>query len=321
MLAAVRHQYGSADVIRVEEVADPTPGDGDVVVTVRAASINQWDHHLLTGARWVERVGASTPRHRVLGSDVSGDVVAVGSAVTSLRVGDAVVGELSSYGFGSFAELVRGPETAFVPRAEGISAVDASALPQAGSIALQALAQARMHPGARVLVNGAGGGAGTYAVQLALGGGATHVTAVDTAVKLRALLDLGADRALDYRTVDWTGLDDHFDVVVDFEAWLPLHRVRRRLARGGRCSVTGGSLAVIARTVAAAGITAVTPGGRMGLLLWKPHRRADLEHLQGEVAAGRLRPVIDSTFPLERTADAFRRFASGDFVGKVVVTV
>jgi NADPH:quinone reductase-like Zn-dependent oxidoreductase len=121
--------------------------------------------------------------------------------------------------------------------------------------------------------------------------------------------------------MDWTRLDDRFDVVVDFEARLPLHRVRRRIARNGRYSVTGGSLPVIARTLAAAGITAVTPGGRMGLLLWKPHQRAALQHLMAEVVGGRLRAVIDSTFQLERTADAFRRFASGDFVGKVVVTV
>jgi NADPH:quinone reductase-like Zn-dependent oxidoreductase len=319
--AVVRDRYGSADVLRVETLPDPEPGDGEVVVAVQAASINQWDDHLLTGESWIDRFGARTPKHRVLGSDVAGEVVAVGPGATALRVGDAVVGELSSYGFGGFAELVRGPESAFVVRPPQVSAIDAAALPQAASIALQALDQARLRSGSRVLVNGAGGGAGSYAVQLARAAGAARITAVDAAPKLRTLVELGADRVLDFRADDWTGLDETYDVVVDFEGWLPLHRVRRRLDARGRYVITGGSLGVLARAAGAAGLTAVSPGGRIGVLLWKPHRRSDLERLLTDLTTARIRSVVDSTFALERTADAFRRFASGEFVGKVVVTV
>jgi NADPH:quinone reductase-like Zn-dependent oxidoreductase len=321
MRAVVRDRYGTADVLRVESLPDPEPGAGEVVVAVHAASINQWDDHLLTGASWVDRMGASTPKHRVLGSDVAGEVVAVGPDVDGLRIGDAVVGELSSYGFGGFAELVRAPESAFVLRPPGVSAVDGAALPQAGSIARQALVQAGMRTGARVLVNGAGGGAGSYAVQLARASGASHTAAVDSAAKLPAVTELGADRVLDFRADDWTRLDGTYDVVVDFEGWLPLHRVRRRLDRTGHYVITGGSLGVLARAAAATPWTAVTPGGRLSVLLWKPHRRSDLEALLADVATGRIRAVVDSTYPLERTADAFARFAGGEFVGKVVVTV
>jgi NADPH:quinone reductase-like Zn-dependent oxidoreductase len=302
--AIVYHRYGTPEELRLEDVPAPrVERDDDVLVKVHATSINSWDWDLLRGRLTVGR----TPRHPVMGADVAGEVEAVGAAVTRLRPGDAVFGDVSGSGWGGLGEYVCVPERVLAPMPAGLTFEQAAAVPQAGVLALQGLSY-RGAMGEAVLINGAGGGVGTLAVQMAKASGA-KVTGVDSAPKLDPLRSLGCEAVIDYREGRISG---RYDRIVDLHASV---RCRRALAPRGVYGVIGGTLPRIGWT-ALVGLAARRK--RIGVVIHKPGRDP-LERLTPLLEAGTVVPVIDGTYPLEDARQAFERYGSGEFFGKVVI--
>ena len=313
MKAVVYHRYGTPEVLGIEDVPPPrVERDDDVLVEVRATSINSWDWDLLRGRLAVGR----RPRHPVMGADVAGRVEAVGRAVTRLHPGDAVYGDVSGHGWGGLGALVCVPERALAAMPAGLSFEQAAAVPQAGVLALQGLRyRAEVRPGEHVLLVGAGGGVGTFAVQMAKASGAV-VTVVDRASKLDMLRSLGADGVIDYEQESFAARRAGYDRIVDVVLPVSILAGRRALRPGGIYGVIGGSLPRIAQ---AALVGVLTRRRRVGVVIHRPGHEP-LEQLTPLLEAGTIVPVIDSTYPLRDTPRAFERYATGEFHGKVVIT-
>ncbi|SDS80850.1 NAD(P)-dependent alcohol dehydrogenase [Microterricola viridarii] len=315
MRAVVHDRYGPPEVLRVEDVPVPSPGANQVLVEVAATSVNLSDWEGLTGTPGYARIGGlRTPAHRVLGSDIAGRVAAVGSGVTRFRVGDEVYGDNLGL-MGGFAEYAVAPEAALAHKPEELTFAEASTLPQAGSIALQGMARARR--GQRVLINGAGGGAGSFAIQLATLAGA-HVTGVDNAGKLDFMRALGADEVIDYRSEDFTRLG-RYDLVLDLVAHRSVFPYWRALARGGRYLCVGGTVRTLLGVVTVGAALGLLTGRRLGVLLVRqgPKHFTPAAEL---CRAGDLRIHIDHAFPLDEVPQALAAVGEGRVRGKVVVT-
>lgn len=318
MRAVVYSAYGGVERLRLAEVAQPTPGPGEVLIRVRATSLNSWDWDLLRGKPFLARLGGLLrPRHPILGADVAGLVEAVGPG-SRLAAGDAVFGDLSGANWGGFAEFVAAPETALAKIPEGVSFEAAAATPQAGLLAWQGLGwKGDVRPGDQVLVNGGGGGAGTFAIQLAKRLGAV-VTGVDRAEKLELMQAMGADRVIDYRVEDFAASSARYDLIIDMVASRPLAQYRRVLTSTGRLAVVGGTTPTIL-AVASAGAMRSKPGGQqLGLVLHRPDV-GQLTELGALIAAGEVTPAIDRVYRLAQAAEAFRRLGAGEALGKLVV--
>ncbi|HUG49575.1 MAG TPA: NAD(P)-dependent alcohol dehydrogenase [Terrimesophilobacter sp.] len=315
MRAVVYDRYGPPEVLRVEEVPVPTPAARQVLVQVVATSVNLSDWEGLTGSPGYARIGGlRAPARRVLGSDIAGRVTAVGSGVTRFRVGDEVYGDNLSLK-GGFAEYAVAPEAALVRKPTELTFAEAATVPQSGAIALQGTARARR--GQRMLVNGAGGGSGSFAIQLAKLAGA-HVTGVDNAGKLDYLRELGADDVVDYRSEDFTRREP-FDLVLDLVAHRSMFDYRRALAPGGRYLCVGGTVPTLLRIVTLGTALGLLTGRRLGILAVRPGP-AHFEPVAARCIAGDLRIHIDRTFPLEEVPQALARVGEGRALGKVVVT-
>lgn len=320
MRAVLYDRWGGPEVLRLAEIDTPAPKDGEVLVRVAASSINSWDWDLLTGKPYFVRPPGFANGPKQLGFDVAGIVEAVGPGVTRFKPGDAVFGDQAFQGPTAFAEFAVIKESALALKPAGVSFADAAALAQAGLLAVLGFNGApAIGAGSQVLFNGAGGGVGMIAIQLAKLAGAT-VTGVDSAIKLEAMRAQGADRVLDYRTTDYTATGDRYDRILDVMANRPLGHYVRALKRDGRLAVIGGTPGGLLRVAALGPPLGLLMGRKLGLVLHKV-RAEELERLGSLAAEGKLRPKIDSTFPLERIKEAFAHFASGQFVGKVVVTV
>ncbi|MGD9571889.1 MAG: NAD(P)-dependent alcohol dehydrogenase [Thermoleophilia bacterium] len=316
MRAVVHDRYGPPDVLRIEEVPTPAPAAGQVLVRVAATSLNLSDWETLIGSPAYSRIGGlRSPRVPVLGSDIAGWVEALGEGVTAFAPGDEVYGDNLRLK-GGFADYAVAPVSALAPKPEGLTFAEASVIPQAGPIGLQGTATVR--PGSRVLVNGAGGGAGSFAVQLAKRRGA-HVTAVDNAHKLDFMRSLGADAVIDHRSDDFTRTDRPYDLVLDLIAYRSMLAYRRAVARGGRYRCVGGTTRALLRAITVGVVAGRVTGRRMGVLLVKPGP----EHftpLADLVLAGEVAIHIDRTYDLEDTAAALAHVGEGRALGKVVVT-
>ena len=316
MRAVVYDRYGPPDVLRIQEVPIPTPGRGQVLVEVVATSVNLSDWEGLRGTPFYARIGGlRRPGRRTLGSDIAGRVEAIGPDVTRFRPGDEVYGDDLAL-MGGFAEYALAPEKALAHKPQALSFVDASTIPQAGPIALQGTAG--IGPGQRILINGGGGGSGSFAIQLAKRAGA-HVTGVDNASKLEHMRSLGADEVIDYHTQDWTrtGL---YDRVLDLVAHRSVFAYRRSLTAGGRYRCVGGSVRALLRVITAGAIIGRLSGRRIGLLVVKPgptyfQPMADL------CVSGDIRIHIDRTFGLEEVPQALAHVGEGHALGKVVVEI
>jgi len=320
MKAMVRERYGAPDVLELREVARPEPGPQQVLIRVHAASVNDWDLGMLRGDP-VNRVlgGLFRPRVRILGCDVAGRVEGVGSNVTTLRPGDEVHGDLCTSGFGAFAEYVCAPAAVLARKPAGMSFEQAAAIPQAGVLAVQGLIDlGRIQHGWKLLLNGAGGGVGTVALQIARLYGA-EVTVVDKAGKLDMLRALGADHAIDYLAEDFTRRGERYDLVLDVKTNRSPFAYARALRRGGAYVTVGGSIPRLLQHLAASPVVAWLGHRRLRMVALKANK--DLGYLNGLFEAGSLRPVIDRAFPLAELPEAFRLFASGDHKGKIVVTM
>ncbi len=322
MRAVVRDAYGGPDVLRIDDIAMPVLSVDGVLVRVRATSVNDYDWHLLTGQPAINRIGAlRRPQHRVLGADVAGIVESVGDAVTTLRPGDEVYGDLSMHGFGACADYVGAPASAFARKPASLSFEQAAAVPQAGGLAVVGLRGKRpIRPGDRVLVNGAGGGVGTLAVQIATAAGAV-VTGVDAAWKLDVVRAVGADQVIDYATEDVFSTGRTFDRILNIAAHHSLSTYRAALSPGGYCGLTGGSIPRVLAAMAVGPLTSMWHDSRVDVPRWRPNDPTDVAYLTALLESGQVSPVIDSVRPLEELPQAFPRFGAQEHTGKIVITV
>lgn len=317
MRAVVYEQYGGPEQLELREVPTPTPGPGEVLVEVVATSINLSDWENLRGTPAYARIaGLRRPRHPTLGSDIAGRVAAVGDGVSQFAVGDAVYGDNLSHGSGGFAEYAVMPEATLARKPVQLSFAEASALPQAGAIAAQAVALAQ--PGSRMLINGAGGGSGSLAIQLAVAKG-VRVTAVDNAGKLDYLRELGAERVIDYRSEDFTR-SGRYDVVVDMVAHRSIFACRRALARRGRYVMVGGTARTLVRMLTVGPLLGLLTGAHLGVLFVRQGPK-QFEPVAQRAAAGDVGVRIDRVFSLEDVPEALSWHGEGKALGKVVVSV
>ena len=294
----------------------PTPRDNQVLVKVVATSVNLSDWESLRGAPMYARFGGlRSPAHRTLGSDIAGYVEAVGSGVTRFRPGDEVYGDNLGL-MGGFAEYAVAPEAALAHKPEMLTFAEASTLPQSGAIALQGTA--RVVPGERMLINGAGGGTGSFVIQLAKRAGA-HVIGVDNEGKLDFMRSLGADEVVDYRSQDFTKVEPS-DLVLDLVAHRSVFAYRRALARGGRYLCVGGTVRALLRVVTIGNLLGRLTGRRLGILIVKQGPK-HFEPLAERCIAGDIKIHIDHKFALDEAPQALARVGEGRALGKVVVEV
>lgn len=319
MQAFVREEYGAPDVLDLREVPCPVPEAGEVLVRVRAASVNASDWRMLRADPFLIRTvgGLVRPKHAVLGSDIAGLVEAVGPGVSSVEVGDAVYGDLSASGYGGFAEYAVAPESAFTPKPD-VSFEEAAAVPGAGVAALQGLRDSgRIRAGQHVLINGASGDVGTFAVQIARAFD-TRVTGVCSTRNLDLVRSLGADSVVDYTREDVTAGDARYDLILDAAAFRPASAYRRILSPGGAYVFVGGDTRHMFGVLLKGAWLSRSSGARFQFLAAKPNR-ADLLALKDLVESGKVAPVIDRTYPLRDLPDALRRVEEGHGAGKVVL--
>lgn len=314
--AVVYDRYGPPGVLRVEDVPLPAPGATQVLVQVVATSVNLSDWESLRGAPLYARMGGlRTPARRVLGSDIAGRVEAVGSEVTDFRPGDEVYGD-NLFLKGGFAEYAVVPESALAHKPATLTFAAASTIPQAGAIALQGTAGG--HSGRRVLINGAGGGSGSFAIQIAKNAGA-QVTGVDNAGKLEFMRSVGADEVIDYRARDFTR-HGPYDLVLDLVAHRSMFAYRRALAPGGRYLCVGGSVPTLLRILTIGTILGRLTGRRLRVLGVR-QGPAHFEPVAEQCVAGEIRVHIDRTFALDEVPLALAHVGEGHALGKVVIEV
>lgn len=325
MKAAVRYRYGSPDVVQVVDVDRPVPADDQVLVRVRAASVNRADLDGIHPRPGFVRlfIGLRAPRNPRLGIDVAGVVESVGPAVTRFKPGDAVFADLYSYGGGAFAEYVCFPEQAFESMPPGMTFEEAATIPHSAILALQGLrlrGGRTVRPGDRVLIDGASGNVGPFAVQIAKTMGAV-VTGVTSTDKLDFVRSLGADEVIDYTAADYTRSGERYDWIVDTDSHHSIVSVRRALRPQGVYVTLGApSFPVFASSLL--GQVASAFGDKWtGLLLWwRPFDPTDVATLKALIAAGKLRPAIDRRFSLSDVVAALRHVDQGRARGKVVIT-
>ncbi|WP_280258597.1 NAD(P)-dependent alcohol dehydrogenase [Nocardia abscessus] len=316
MKAVVYDRYGGPEVLSIAEVAIPSPGQRQVLVRVHATSVNLSDWECLQGTPLYARIGGlRSPARQVLGSDIAGRVEAVGSGVTRFRPGDEVYGDNLDLK-GGFAEYAVASESALALKPESLTFAEASTLPQAAAIALQGTAGAG--PGKSVLINGAGGGSGSFAIQLAKRAGA-HVTGVDSVSKLEFMRCLGADEVIDYRAQDFTRAGP-YDLVLDLVAHRSVFAYRRALVRGGRYRCVGGTTRALLRVVTVGALIGMTTGRRVGVLAVKLGP-AHFTPLAERHAAGHVDIHIDRRFALDEVPEALAHVGEGHALGKVVVEI
>lgn len=323
MKAITQDRYGPADVLRFDDVDVPPVGDDDVLVRVLAAGLDRGVPHMMTGEPYLIRVlgfGLSAPKQRVPGSDVAGRIEAVGGNVTQLAVGDEVYGSVR----GAFAELAIGTEKNLAPKPAGLTFEQAAVIPASALTALQAVRDhGEVVAGQHVLVIGASGGVGAYAVQIAKGVGA-EVTGVASTAKLDFVRSIGADHVVDHTVTDVTEGDVRYDVILDIAGNRPLRRLRRALTPSGTLVIIGGEEG--GRWTGGVG-----RNGRAFVMspFVKQHLRSfiarsnasDLRALSALIEDGALSPAIDRTYPLAEVPDAIRQLEAGQVRGKIAISV
>jgi len=325
MKAIVRSVYGSPDVLELRDIDKPAVGGDGVLVRVRAASLNAADLDYLYGKPLLTRMGTGfrRPKNRGLGLDVAGQVEAVGRDVTRFRPGDEVFGDMTAFGYGAFAEYACAPKRAWAHKPAGMTFEEASTVPQAAILALQGLRGRgrRVQPGQRVLINGASGNVGPFAVQIAKAFGA-HVTGVCSTNKMDLVRGLGADHVIDYTGEDFTRGGQRYDWIVDVAGSRSILACRRALKPGGVYVMVGGPTARIFGALFLGPLISMAGSRKMGLMMWwKPFKKEDVAFLVELIEAGTVAPVIDRRYPLGEVADALRYLEEGRARGKIVITM
>jgi NADPH:quinone reductase-like Zn-dependent oxidoreductase len=319
MKAARYHHYGSADVLKLEDVENLTPREGEVLIKVHSAALNAADWHLMRGTPFPIRLmsGMRTPKLQILGADVAGHVEAIGKNVTQFKPGDQVFGDLSGCGFGTFAEYVCAKENAVAVKPSKLSFEEAAAVPMSAVTALQALRDTgRISSGQKVLINGASGGVGTFAIQIAKSFGA-EVTAVCSTTKMDIALSLGADHVIDYTQEDFSKNGNRYDLILAANGYRPVSIYKRALNPKGVYVTTGGSGWQLFEAMV---LGPLMPGRRMTNHLATANP-TDLASLIPLLEAGKITPVIDKRFPLSELPEAMRYLEKGHASGKVVINI
>ena len=323
MRAIVREEYGSPDVLELKEIEKPVPRDGEVLIKVHAASVNTADLDYLRGRPAAARVasGIRRPRGDRIGLDVAGRVEAVGRNATALRVGEDVWADLFDFGQGAFAEYVCVSAEAFAPMPSGVTFEQAATVPHSGVLALQGLLGfGEINPGETVLINGAGGCVGPFAIQLAKSFG-TEVTGVDHGGKFDLMRAAGADHLVDYTNEDFTTNGRRYDLILDIVDDHSVLHYRQSLAPGGRYVLIARRLTGFAQAFLVGAGVSITSNKRMGTFMWRANRRADLDLIKTLLENGKVEPIIDRRFQLSEVPDALRYQEDGHARGKVVITV
>jgi NADPH:quinone reductase-like Zn-dependent oxidoreductase len=322
MKAIVFEKYGPPDVLQLKEVEKPTPKDNEVLVRVHAASVNSWDWELLRGRPFLNRLlfGLFKPKIRILGIDIAGRVEAVGKNAKRFRPGDEVFGDLSGSGMGGFAEYVCARENALTPKPASMTFEEAAAIPHTAILALQGLRdKGHIKKGQKVLINGAGGGAGTFGVQIAKSFGA-EVTCVDSPEKFDMLRSIGADRVIDYTQEDFTKDGPVYDLILDVVTYRSIFDYKRALApKGIYVMLGGGSWGRVYQTIFLGPMISMAGRKKMGILVHKPNK--DLDTIKELFEAGKVVPVIDKRYTLSEVPEALRYLGEGHAKGKVVITL
>ncbi|MCC6262425.1 MAG: NAD(P)-dependent alcohol dehydrogenase [Bryobacterales bacterium] len=320
MKAIVRDTYGSPDVLRLDDVSAPAIDGAGVLVRVHAASVNAGDWHLLRGKPLPFRLiaGLSKPKYRIIGNDIAGTVEAVGRDVTRFKPGDEVFGDVSRCGFGAYAEYAVARESALARKRASVTFEEAASIPTSGCTALQGLRNGRIQSARKVLIHGASGGVGTFAVQIAKALGA-EVTAVCSTKNAGMILAIGADQVLDYTRVDFANSGQKFDLILAVNGDRSIWDYRRALTPAGRYVMVGGSNRQLCEALFLGPLLSVG-AQKLGNLLASPNQQ-DLELLMDFIEAGKIQPVIEHSYPLSQTPEAIRRLEAGHASGKLVVAI
>jgi NADPH:quinone reductase-like Zn-dependent oxidoreductase len=320
MKALIRDRFGPPDVLEVRDVPQPVPKERQVLVRVHACSLNDWDWGMLNEPMFPWQ---RAPRVRILGSDIAGEVAAVGTRVERFKVGDHVYGDLCGFGgWGGFAEYVCAAEKRLASKSPRMTFEQAAALPQAGQLAFQALAAAGPLTARRtILINGAGGGVGTLGVQFAKSQApGIEVTGVDSGLKLEMMHAIGFDHVIDYTKEDFTRNGKRYDLIVDTKTTRSPSDHVRALNPGGTYATVGGPANRQLLAILLLGwCFRVTTGKTVRLIALRPNR--NLQYMNEQFEAGKLVPVIDGLYPLSEGREAFRHFGAGNHKGKVVITI
>lgn len=321
MKALVYEKYGSPNVLHFKEVQKPTPGEDEVLIKVHAVSINAADLHLLRADPFLVRFesGLFKPKDQILGADVAGRVEAVGKNVTRFKVGDDVFGDLSGNGFGGLAEYACAPETILALKPVNLKFEEAAAVPMAAVTALQGLRDAgKIQPGQKVVIHGASGGVGTFAVQIAKSFGA-EVAAVCSTSKMDLVRSLGADHAIDYTREDFTQNGQSYDLIFAANGNRSLSDYLRALTPTGVYVMSGGSTSQMFQALLLGPVKSKQGGKSVRTFVAKPNH-ADLNFVKGWIEAGQVKPVIDRYYSLDETPAAMRHLEEGHARGKIVIT-
>jgi NADPH:quinone reductase-like Zn-dependent oxidoreductase len=323
MKAMVRSQYGSAEVLHWAEVNLPVVPDDGVLVRVHGTSVHAGDLHLLRGSPFLIRFiygGLRHPKIQILGTDMAGEVAVVGKAVTQFQPGDAVFGDLSEAGFGTFAEYVCVPETALAAKPTNLSFTEAATVPVSALSALQGLRDVgQLQAGQTVLISGASGGVGSFAVQIAKAFGA-EVTGICSPRKSEMVRSQGADHILDYTQIDIRQHHQRYDLILDAAAYRPVFDYLPKLVPGGTYVMVGGSIARLFQVLLFGGLISKFSHRQVKCLVQKPNQ-ADLIVLKDLIEANKVRPYIDRHYPLSQVSEAIRHIEQRQVKGKIAISV
>lgn len=321
MKAIITIKYGTPDVLELNEVNKPCQKDDEVLVKVKAASINYGNLVLLSGKPFLARMafGLFKPKFAIPGGDIAGIVEAIGKNVTEFQPGDHVFGDLSAFGWGGFSEYVALPTKALVHKPTNLTFEEAAAIPMAGVTALQALQKGKIDSGQKVLINGASGGVGTFAIQIAKAYNA-EVTAVCSTRNIEIARSLGADYVIDYTKEEISKLDDRFDLILAVNGYVPISVYNRLLKPDGSYVMIGGSEAQMYQAIFLGPLLSLTNKKHLKNILQKANRN-DLQILKELIEANKVKPVIDRTFKLSELKEAFNYFEEGHAQGKIVITI
>ena len=322
MKAIIFNKYGSPDDLKLEEIKQPVPGDDELLVKVHAASINAADWHIVRADPFFIRMffGLLKPKYKIPGCDIAGRVEAVGRNVKQFQPGDEVFGDLSGCGWGAFAEYAIARENAVVLKPAGLKFEEAAAVPMAAVTALQGLRdKGNISSGQKVLINGASGGVGTFAVQIAKSFEA-EVTGVCSTRNLETVLSIGADHAIDYTREDFTKKEQRYDLIFAVNGYHSITNYKRALNPGGTYVMVGGSGAQAFQALFLGPWISMTGNKKMRNVMQRPDRK-DLAFLKGLLEEGKVVPVIDRRYPLSEVPEAIRYLEQGHSRGKVIITM
>ena len=319
MKAIVYTKYGGPEVLQVKELDKPFPKDNEVLVKVHAASINDWDWGLLQGD-FINRLlnGLMKPKIKILGSDIAGRIEAVGKNIAQFKTGDDVYGDLSGR-WGGFAEYVCAPEKLLALKPHSMSFIEAAAIPQAAMLAVQGLIdKGRIQGGQKLLINGAGGGVGTFGVQIAKEYG-VEITGVDSTHKLDMLRSLGFDHVIDYTREDFTKNGKQYDLVLDVKTNRSIFDYTRSLRPNGVYVTVGGSIGRLLQALFMRPWISMVQKKHIRIVALKANK--DLLYMNELFGAGKVKPVIDGPYKLDEIDKAFRLFGNGEHKGKIVMAM